>query len=53
MKTLKESILQDADIALSMTDDDAKKAMMFSTHYEFKYTGVVAKEVAETEADAE
>jgi hypothetical protein len=37
MKTLKESILQDADIALSMTDDDAKKAIMFSTHYEFKY----------------
>ena len=37
MKTLKESILQDADITLSMTDDDAKKAIMFSTHYEFKY----------------
>jgi hypothetical protein len=37
MKTLKESILQDADITLSMTDDDAKKAIMFSTYYEFKY----------------
>ena len=37
MKTLKESILQDADITLSVTDDDAKKAMMFSTHYKFKY----------------
>jgi hypothetical protein len=37
MKTLKESILQDADIALSMTDDDAKKAIMFSTHYKFSY----------------
>ena len=37
MKTLKESILQDADITLSITDDDAKKAMMFSTHYRFSY----------------